>query len=230
MNQILDKGYVRLRDSMGSDLTVVNAARVSYDKRSEEFNDKDSKLIKFLAKHNHHSPFRACVLQFEVYAPLMVARQWYKYAVSSSHIDEQNQWNESSRRYITEDTMFYIPNKDEWRSKPENSKQGSGEPVDTFVGSAYTDALVNYVNQGERLYEDAMAVGICAEQARLFLPAYGLYVRWIWTASLQSIAHFLKQRLNDDAQVEIQLYAKEVYELTKNVFPVSLQELLDNLE
>ncbi len=230
MRKVLDKGYVRLRDTMGSDLTVVNAARVSYDKRSEELSEKDEKLIKFLAKHNHHSPFRAGVMQFEVYAPLLVARQWWKYAVSSSHVDSQLQWNESSRRYITEECEFYIPTKYEWRSLPKNSKQGSGEPIDDLIGGAFSDSLQGYVKLGEELYNKAMEDGVCAEQARLFLPAYGLYVRWIWTASLQSVAHFLKQRLNDDAQKEIQLYAKEVYDLTKDVFPVSLQELLDNLE
>jgi thymidylate synthase (FAD) len=116
---VLDKGYVRLVDHMGSDISVVNAARVSYDKESQELTERDGKLINFLIREKHTSPFRHAALTFEVYAPLVVARQWWKYAVASSHVDDQNGWNESSRRYITEDEEFYIPTANQWRSKPE---------------------------------------------------------------------------------------------------------------
>jgi thymidylate synthase (FAD) len=98
INVINNIGYVRLVDTLGSDLSVVNAARVSYDKESTELSERDQKLIRFLLKENHTSPFRHAAITFEVYAPLMVARQWWKYAVASSHIDDQNGWNESSRR------------------------------------------------------------------------------------------------------------------------------------
>ena len=110
---VLDKGYVRLVDQLGNDLSIVNAARVSYDKESNEFQDKDVSLIKFLLREGHTSPFRHAALTFEAYAPLMVARQWWKYAVASTHVDDQNGWNESSRRYITEDEEFYIPKSNE---------------------------------------------------------------------------------------------------------------------
>jgi len=117
--QVLDKGYVRLVNSMGSDLTVVNAARVSYSKESFELNEKDIRLIKFLAREGHTSPFRHAILQFEIYAPLMVARQWWKYVVGSAHYegtgDSLEAWNESSRRYITEEPQFYIPSPGEWQ-------------------------------------------------------------------------------------------------------------------
>jgi thymidylate synthase (FAD) len=134
---VLDEGYLRLVDVLGDDLAVVNAARVSYDKEKDVFEEKDAKLLKFLLREKHTSPFRHAALTFEVYAPLFVARQWWKYAVASSHIDDQNGWNESSRRYITEDEKFYIPLPHEWRSKPESSKQGSGEPVDVELGEKY---------------------------------------------------------------------------------------------
>lgn len=142
MNKInvLDKGYVILHDVMGSDLTIVNAARVSYNKRKEELDLNDEKLIRFLAKHDHTSPFRHATLQFEVYAPLMVARQHWKYVVGSDHV--MDAWNESSRRYVTEDPEFYIPKEDEWRSKPENSKQGSGEPITPDKGLYLTKQLI----------------------------------------------------------------------------------------
>jgi thymidylate synthase (FAD) len=226
MNKInvLDKGYVILHDVMGSDLTIVNAARVSYNKRKEELDLNDEKLIRFLAKHDHTSPFRHATLQFEVYAPLMVARQHWKYVVGSDHV--MDAWNESSRRYVTEDPEFYIPKEDEWRSKPENSKQGSGEPITTDKGLYLTKQLINYIKQGEHLYQEAINRGVAVEQARLFLPAYGMYVRYYWTASLQSVSHFLNQRLEEDAQKEIREYAKAIKELAVEKFPVSLNELL----
>lgn len=222
---VLDKGYVRLVDVMGSDTTVANAARVSYDKAVDTLGDKDKKLINFLASHGHSSPFRHAQLQFEIYAPLMTARQWWKYQVGSEH-NTVTPWNESSRRYVTEEPTFYIPKRDEWRSTPTNKKQGSGEPVDSKLGNLYTNELNELVSLGEKLYNIAMKDGICAEQARLFLPAYGLYVRWYWTASLQSVAHFIKQRTDSHAQKEIQLYAHAVKELTKEKFPVSINALI----
>ena len=231
MKHVLDnKGYVRLVDVMGTDLTTVNAARVSYDKASHEMTEKDERLIKYLAREGHTSPFRHSMLQFEIYAPLMVARQHFKYLSGSSFQegsgDNMQAWNESSRRYITEEPAFYIPNYHEWRSAPENSKQGSGEKVSENVGAHFTFSLARFIEQGEQLYNQALQCGICAEQARLFLPAYGMYVRYYWTASLQSVSHFLNQRLAHDSQVEIQEYAKAVKELAIEKFPVSLAELL----
>jgi thymidylate synthase (FAD) len=220
---VLDKGYVRLVNVMGSDLSVVNSARVSYDKESTELSEKDVRLIKFLAREGHTSPFRHATLQFEMYAPLMVARQHWKYIVGSDHT--MDAWNESSRRYVTENPAFYIPQANEWRSAPENSKQGSGEPIEIRHGEMATRDLEDFIAHGEMLYRRAMASGICAEQARLFLPAYGMYVRYYWTASLQSVAHFLNQRLAHDSQREIQEYAKAVKVLAQKYFPVSIEEL-----
>lgn len=220
----LDNGYVRLVNTLGSDLTVANAARVSYAKESFELTDKDVKLIKFLAREGHTSPFRHAMLQFEVYAPLMVARQHWKYVIGSTH--QMDGWNESSRRYITEEPVFYIPAFNEWRSKPENSKQGSGDPISDANGHLLTQTLMDFIAEGEELYNHAINMGVCAEQARLFLPAYGMYVRYYWTASLQSVCHFINQRLAHDAQKEIQEYAKAVFTLTKQNFPVSLEELV----
>lgn len=231
---VLDSGYVRLVDAMGTDLTPVNAARVSYAKESKVLTERDVRLIKFLARENHTSPFRHAIAQFEIYAPLMVARQWWKYIVGSAHQegtgDSLDAWNESSRRYITEEPVFYVPGADEWRSAPENSKQGSGDFIRWELGEEATYRLMSAVDRGMADYEWALAKGICAEQARLFLPAYGMYVRWYWTASLQSIAHFLAQRLEHDAQAEIQAYAKAVLTLIEARFPVSIGELLTKKE
>lgn len=225
--KVLDEGYVRLVDTLGDDLSIVNAARVSYDKESNEFTEKDGKLINFLLREKHTSPFRHAALTFEVYAPLFVARQWWKYAVASTHVDEQNGWNESSRRYITEDEKFYIPLPHEWRSKPENSKQGSGAPVDEEIGAKHFHRLAEMVVSGTEAYHDAMNDGVAPEIARLFLPAYGMYVRWRWTVSLQGVLTFLDQRLEHDAQYEIQKYAEAVLSLTKEAFPETIDALYE---
>jgi thymidylate synthase (FAD) len=220
---VLDKGYVRLVDVLGNDLSVANAARVSYDKESKDMSERDAKLIKFLWDENHTSPFRHAAMTFEIYAPLMVARQWWKYAVSSTHVDDQNGWNESSRRYITENEEFYMPKGDQWRSKPENSKQGSGPALSSDVGGWFSSKLWDTVENGKRLYDKALEAGVAPEQARLFLPAYGMYVRWRWTVSLHGILNFLEQRLEHDAQSEIRDYALAVKELTKDTFPYTYE-------
>jgi len=221
---VLNNGYVRLRDVMGDDRTVANAARVSFDKRTEELDEKDERLIAFLAREGHDSPFRHASLQFEIYAPLMIARQWWKYVVGSDHV--MDAWNESSRRYITENEEFYIPQANEWRSYPDNVKQGSGEPLDSKFGEMATRDLESYIATGEMYYKRAINSGIAPEQARLFLPAYGMFVRWYWTASLQSVAHLIRQRTAPDAQYEFRLYAEAVKELAIEKFPISLGELL----
>lgn len=223
--RVLDKGYVGLVDVLGDDLSVVNSARVSYDKESNELSASDRKLLSFLWREGHTSPFRHATLSFEVYAPLMVARQHWKYAVASTFVDDQNGWNESSRRYITEEPTFYVPTAGEWRSAPESSKQGSGEPINYGNGVELSAILLTHVDKSESMYNLALSMGVCPEQARLFLPAYGMYVRYRWTVSLHGVMHFLAQRLEHDAQVEIQEYAKAVKTLAMGAFPESLSLL-----
>lgn len=222
---ILDKGYIRLVDTLGNDLSVVNAARVSYDKESQELSESDNKLLKFLWENDHTSPFRHAALTFEVYVPLMVARQHWKYVIASSHIDDLSGWNESSRRYITEKEEFYIPKINEWRSAPKNSKQGSGENMDSYFGQYFTSEMITHAEKSVELYEIALKRGVAPEMARLFLPAYGMYVRYRWTASLHAVMNFLQQRLEHDAQKEIQDLALVVREITKESFPESLKLL-----
>ena len=210
---VLDHGYVRWVDHMGTDLSVVNAARVSFEKESQKFSDSDLSLMRYLRRKNEWSPFRHAVITFEVYAPLMVARQWWKYVVGSDHT--MDAWNESSRRYVTEEPVYYSP---EWRATPENKKQGSGE---LLPNPAASDLLRIRQEQSIRDYEAAIESGIAPEQARIFLLAYGLYVRWRWTASLQSVLHFISQRLGEGAQSEISAYAEGVQRLTAERFPIS---------
>jgi thymidylate synthase (FAD) len=222
---VLDQGYVRLVDHMGSDLSIVNAARVSYAKESAEFGDKDERLLNYLIRNNEYSPFRHVALTFEVYAPLFVARQWWKYTVASTAIDDQIGWNESSRRYITEDPAYHIPI--EWRLAPDNKKQGSGENADPATSQQYTDMLKEFLAKAEDLYYLALNSNIAPEQARLFLPAYGMYVRWRWTTSLAAVMHFLNERLEHKAQLEIQNYAAAVRDLIVPIYPKALSRYND---
>lgn len=221
---VLDNGYVRLVDVMGSDLSVANAARASFAKESVQMSKDDARLINFLARENHMSPFRHAFATFEFKTPLLVARQHWKYVVGSDHT--MDSWNESSRRYVTMEPEFYVPKSDEWRLAPDNKKQGSGGPIDPWTGSILTEELKKYVEQGEALYKMAMSNGVAPEQARLFLAAYGMHVVYRWSCSLQSIALFLNQRLSEDAQHEITAYAKAVEKLITPHFPVSISCLV----
>lgn len=230
--EVLDKGYVRLVDSMGNDLSVVNAARVSYDRESNELNEKDIRLLRFLVRDRHTAPFRHAILTFEVYAPLFVARQWWKHVIGGTYgefekadtywagMDPYLAWNESSRRYVTENEEFYIPT--EWRGKPANNKQGSEGEVSATAASRFTHGLEAVAQNGLDWYHQAMGAGVAPEQARLFLPANSLYVRWRWTTSLQGAMHFIALRDEEHAQKEIQDYAKGIRTLSATRFPESI--------
>lgn len=228
MIKVLDNGYVKLINNMGSDIDVVNAARASFEKEVSEMSEGDDKLLRFLIEHKHDSTLRHCTMTFEVYAPLMVARQWYKHAVASTHLDDQMGWNESSRRYITENEVFYIPEPDQWRSMPENRKQGSGGPVEPEIGNKFEELMSRTVELGLANYREALAANIAPEQARLLLPAYSMYVRWRWTTSLNSVLHFLSLRLKNDSQYEIREYAKAILNQIEDIYPQSIKHWMES--
>lgn len=221
MIPVLDKGYVILKDKLGTDETVVNAARVSFNKKTEKLNEKDIKLLNFLAEHEHTAPFRHAMLQFEVSAPLMVARQWFKHCIGSGFQDPMMGWNEISHRYVAEAEEFYIPTQNEWRKSPASKKQGSEGNFEPNIGKAFTDLLNLHILKSQELYEHCLKQGVAPEQARLFLPAYGLYIKFYWTCSLQAALHFLDLRLDSHAQYEIREYAKAVETYVKESFPES---------
>jgi thymidylate synthase (FAD) len=226
---LLNKGYVRLTDYMGNDATVVNAARVSFDKETTlspmGLSAPDKKLMDYLVRNREFSVFRHATLQFEMYMPLMTARQYWKYIVAASHIDDGTCMNESSRRYITEEPTFYIPEATEWRGTPANKKQGSGDLVDPRIGEVATKELLEYVDKGVEQYEKWMSMGICAEQARLFLPAYGMFVRLRSTMSLAALLHLLDERLGHRAQHEIFVYAQAMRDLVAPLFPATFESV-----
>jgi thymidylate synthase (FAD) len=158
-------------------------------------------------------------MTFEVYAPLFVARQWWKHHVAATSVDDQNGWNESSRRYVTEEPEFYIPG--EWRGTAENKKQGSSGVVDQYISLKYNKLLGYFAETGVHAYDAAMKDGIAVEQARMFLPAYSMYVRWRWTASLNALLHFVSLRLDNHAQWEIQQYASAIAAAVEEKFPIT---------
>ena len=235
MNRIdvLDKGYVRLVDHMGDDVSIVNAARVSFDKESNfnedgSLKERDKKLISFLYRNKEMSVFRHATVQFEMYMPLMVARQYWKYIVGASHIDDGTCMNESSRRYITEDPVFYVPKFNEWRGAPADKKQGSGEPMEERLGSYATEELLEYIDEGMKRYNKWLIIGMAPEQARLFLPAYGMYIRMRTTMSLAALIHFLQERLGHRAQHEIFVYSQAMHDLVKPLFPATFEAVFDD--
>lgn len=217
---VLD-GYVRLTRVDGTELDIVNAARTSYEKESSEFSQADARLIRFLIKENHRSPFRHVHLGLEFKTPLFVARQNWRHIVGASTIEEGTPFSEASRRYVTSEPEFYIPKQDEWRTNPADSKQGSGGPADQRLGALATADLIRQVDEGERLYQYWMAAGMCAEQARLFLSSYGMYVVYRWTPSLDAVMNYLDLRLDSHTQYETQLYAQAVERIFEKAFPVT---------
>jgi thymidylate synthase (FAD) len=203
---------VTLIDHMGSDLSVVNAARVSFAKVHKKFNEKnDAGLIKFLAKHDHWSPFGHASMQFHIKAPVFVARQLVKHQVGLV-------WNEVSRRYVDTEVEFYEPK--EWRLAAENKKQGSSdETVEYSVKPAYSFA--------KECYENMLRMNIAPEMARMVLPQ-SMYTEWYWSGTLYAFARVCNLRCKPDAQVETQMVANQIDELAKELFPTSWKALRDD--
>ena len=215
------EGSVALVDVMGSALSVVNAARVSMGKRSESFDARDAKLIKYLWEHGHTSPFRHVHLQFHIKAPIFVLRQWMKHQVGCA-------WNEISGRYVELDESFWSPHL--WREQSASVKQGSGGALEQ---SAQIDAHFVYVeaiNAAVATYQRLLQMGVCKEQARAVLPVATMSECY-WTCSLHALIHFLRQRLDGHAQQEIREYAQAVSELAEGVEGLSfiLETCLDRL-
>jgi thymidylate synthase (FAD) len=205
---------------MGSDLSVVNAARVSFEKESDwdpdesvnKLNDGDRKLINYLAKHKHFSPFNHAFMSFRVKAPIFVARQLVKHKFMP--------WNEVSRRYVDSEPEFFIPQS--LRGKAANVKQGSTDEanIDNAILLRTTAEALGY-------YQDLLDQGVCPEQARMALPA-NTHTEWIWSGSLGAFADMLHLRLDPHSQKESRDVAELIYAQALPLFPVSLKALLES--
>ena len=205
--------YVTLEDHMGSDLSVVNAARVSFGKKHTEMTKGDEKLIIYLAKHGHWTPFGHAMLSFHIKAPVFVARQLVKHQTGLV-------WNEISRRYVDDVPDFWTP--EEWRGRPTDKKQGSSEETVEWLnreirtGAAVSKACDHAVETYNRMIE----AGVAPEQARMVLPQ-NTYTEWYWSGSLYAFARVCNLRCQPDAQLETQDVCWEIDNITKDLFPVS---------
>lgn len=210
---------VELLDYMGSDLTITNVARVSFNKWKEEFDSKDERLINYLAEHEHTSPFRHNSIQIRCKAPIFLARQLMKHQVGLS-------WNEISRRYVDTDIEFFEP--EQWRSRPKDGiKQGSSEDVVDITETKKTwfgapdrlDRMMNEVMDGQVcLYKEMLLRGVAPEMARMVLPQ-SMLTDWVWTGSLQAFYHVYRLRSGEGSQKEAQVFAKKLEEVIEPLFP-----------
>ena len=215
-----------LISSMGDDLSVVNAARVSFSKESEYIYDTtwastekdlclaDKKLIKYLAKHNHFTPFTHCTMTFREEVPIFVARQRFKHTIGFSY-------NEESRRYIDSDPTFYHP--DVWRKKAENVKQGSSEEGIASQGLT-KEKYDHFLIKAKEMYDDLLKSDVAPEQARMCLPQ-SMYTSYYVTGSLSAFARAYKLRIDNHAQKEIQDLAKMWDSICSSIYPISWKEL-----
>ena len=213
---VLDHGHVSYVSHMGNDLTVVNAARVSFHKESTEFTGKDEKLIQYLAKHKHWTPFAHPQITLRIKAPIFIRTQLFKHKVGMTE-------NEVSRRYVSDSPVVYLPR---WRGKPTGgAKQGSEDfmPID----DDYNTANRHYemcVRDALQTYEELLKRGVAPEQARSVLPQ-GTYTEWWWTGSLSAFARVYAQRSDSHAQWECQEYAKAISTIIQPLFPYSWKSL-----
>ena len=226
MSQII----ATLIDHMGSDLSVVNAARVSFGKESdwevdydqvpcglERLSDRDAKLIRYLAKHKHISPFGHAFASFHVKAPIFVARQLVKHKFL--------RWNEISRRYVDDEPEFYVP--DVWRGKSTDKKQGS-DGVSLWnhgKGTGYRDHEYGVMDDIHDLYSCMIKIGVAPEQARMVLPQSTM-TEWYWSGSLDAFAAMCRLRCASDTQYETRLVAQQIDEVMSGLFPISWKALV----
>lgn len=199
---------------MGDDTLVVNAARVSFDKWHNEFDDeKDSSLIKYLAKHNHWTPFGHPQITLRITAPVFIRTQCFKHKVGFTE-------NEVSRRYVDAEPEFFVP--DVWRGKAANKKQGSSDEAVDISGLWSPRGYYACIDE---VYSTLLGAGVAPEQARMILPQ-SMYTSWIWTGSLAAFARFYSLRTSEDAQKEIKDLAEMVGDIISPLYPYSWEALI----
>ena len=200
--EVLDKGWIELQDMMGDDLAIVNAARVSFLGESKG-TPQDKKLLFYLLRHRHTTPFEQVELKFRVRAPVLVWWQWARHRTWS--------YNAQSGRYVPfEDSDFYVP--DVWRGQSESNKQGSEGEIDAADAGELTRELIEHYERGYQLYKKALTAGVAREQARLFLSGFSVYYTWVAKTDAHNLMHFLSLRAAPDAQYEIRAYAQAIHE------------------
>ncbi len=211
LEPVLDKGWVEVQAVFGEDLWIVNAARVSFlgESKGEE---SDEKLLRYLLKNEHTSPFEQVCMKFRIKAPLVVWWQIVRHRTAKL--------NMQSGRYVAfEEDEMYVP--ETWRLQSASNKQGSDGTVDEATNQMLTDRLLLHYEQSMELYELALDNGVAKEQARLFLPGFSMYYVGVWTMDVHNLMHFLKLRLDPHAQEEIRVYAEAIYGFFAEAFPMT---------
>ena len=210
---------VSLVTHMGGDLTVVNAARVSFGKHKDSFEPRpDTKLINYLAKNEHWSPFGHCSAQFHIKAPVFVARQLVKHQIGLT-------WNEVSRRYVDDEPEFFEP--DVWRGKADDKKQGSSdESIDINPRNDMVNDYQQVMMTAKWTYEELLRKGVCPEQARMVLPQ-SMITEWYWSGTLYAFARVCNLRCKPDAQQETRVIADKIDYFMGRLFPASWSALID---
>ena len=219
--EVLDKGFVEVIDSLGSDLTVVNSARVSFGKRHTKYTEGDRKLVRFLAKYKHFSHFRHMMVQFNLKSPEFVMRQWYKHVVgietTSSSSTKDHAWNEISGRYVPVEDYYYPQY---FRKQSEDNKQASEGEIEDQKQCYFL--WEKGLHQVQETYKELLELGVAKEQARAILPL-SQYTEVYWTASFQAIMNFIELRDEDTAQWEIRQYAKCLKEMMYDIYPETVK-------
>lgn len=217
---------VRLVDTMGNSLSIINDARQSFDKEATEWSEGESKLLNYLAREKHTSPFRGVVFKWNIRCPLFIARQWWKHTVASTYVDDQLGWNEKSFRYCSaEEARFYVPH--QFAKQSISNRQASDGVLE---GRAQLVCSHNYdqaIKACKEAYEQMILAGCSKEQARAVLPA-ALYTSFTWTCSLQALFHFISLRAGKGAQLEITAYAEALFDLGYPVAPEAFDALKNN--
>ena len=199
---VLDRGWIELQDMMGDDLAIVNAARVSFLGESKG-DEQDKKLLFYLMRYRHTSPFEQVEFKFRVRAPVVVWWQWVRHR--TWHVNAQ------SGRYTSfQENDFYHPTG--WRRQSASNKQGSEGEIDPTDAERLSELLAEHFDRSFALYQQALAAGVAKEQARLFLPGFAVYYTWVCKVDAHNLMHFLSLRMSPDAQAEIRAYARAIYE------------------
>ncbi len=219
MQKVLDKGFVKTVDVMGDDSAIVQAARVSYSKGTKTKRE-DDKLIHFLLKNKHWTPFEMVVFKFHVKLPIFVARQWMRHRAGT--------YNEISARYSEMKDEFYIPELDRMQIQSKTNKQGSCDGLKEIEKKVGRDTIINVCNDAFTEYESLLRLGVSRELARIVLPV-NLYTEFYWKVDLRNLFNFISLRSDNHAQYEIRQYSDKILELIKNYVPISYEAYQINL-
>ncbi len=209
--KVLDHGFIRVIDYMGSDSAILQAARISYGKGTKQIN-QDEALIKYLMRHYHTTPFEMCEIKFHVKLPIFVARQWIRHRTANV--------NEYSARYSILDHEFYIPKAEQIAKQSDNNKQGRGKAFDLNTSKKIIDSLINDSNLAYSHYEKFIEQGLAREIARTNLTL-NYYTQFYWKVDLHNLFHFLKLRIDKHAQYEIRVYAEIMLDIIKEWVPIA---------